>query len=147
MRLHCNPWFRSVACQSVRMSVRHAFALCKNGWTDRGPGWDKDSWEPKARCIRWKPGVKVKVEGSLYSASTQGNFITEALKCGTRYQRISQFYLPPTQSSTNAMNHTVPAFYLLIPSRSWFSFTKANTETNPNQYARKSRDTNYLIWA
>jgi len=38
---------------------------------------------------------------------------------GTRFERITQFYLPPTRLSTIGMNHTC----LCLSSRSWSSFT------------------------
>ena len=44
---------------------------------------------------------------------------SEALRCGTRSQGISQFYLHTPCLSTNGMNHTC----LFIPSWRWSSFT------------------------
>jgi len=53
------------------------------------------------------------------SASLWTGHITKELRYGTRFQWITQFYLPPTALSTNGMNHTC----LCLPSRSWSSFT------------------------
>jgi len=50
-------------------------------------------------------------------ASLWSNFIAAALRCGTRCQGITQFYLPPMHSSANGTKHIC----LLI--RSWSSFT------------------------
>jgi len=38
-------------CQCVRLSVTRLHCAM-NGWTDPGPVWVKDSWRPKAHCIR-----------------------------------------------------------------------------------------------
>jgi len=53
-----------------------------------------------------------------YSTSSWGNLAIEALKYGTHFQGITQFYLPPTHLSMNGMNHTC----LCLPSQSWSSF-------------------------
>jgi len=44
---------------------------------------------------------------------------SNALRYGTRFQGISQFYLHTPCSSANGMNHTC----ICLPSRSWYSFT------------------------
>jgi len=70
-----------------------------------------------AACLN----VKVQVEDIWYSTSLLANPITEALRYGARFQRITQFYLPLTHLSTNRMNYTC----LCLPSWSLNSFTKA----------------------
>jgi len=63
--------------------------------------------------------VEVELEHTSPSASLWTNLITETLRYGTRFQGITQFYLPPTRLSTNGMKDTC----LCLPSRSWSSFT------------------------
>jgi len=62
--------------------------------------------------------LKFGIEHTCYSASLWANSITEALRCGTHFQGITQFYLLPIHLSMNGMNHTC----LWLPSRSCFSF-------------------------
>jgi len=63
--------------------------------------------------------VKVKVNVDLYSALSWTHTSNKALRYGTRFQGISQFYLHTPHSSSNGMNHTC----LCLSSRSWYSFT------------------------
>jgi len=58
------------------------------------------------------------------------NPITEALRHGTHFQGITQFYLPPMHLCMNGINHTC----LYLPSQSWFSFSdpgKKQSNTHP----------------
>jgi len=48
-----------------------------------------------------------------------GQLHHKALRYGTRFQAIVQFYLPYTRLSTNGMNHTC----LCLSRQSWSSFT------------------------
>jgi len=71
--------------------------------TDRLADWQTDGQTPRSSativcisCIRHSLIMNI-----WYSASLRGNLITEALRCGTRCRRISQFYLPPTHLFTN----------------------------------------------
>jgi len=43
--------------------------------------------------------------------------IIKALRYGTSFQGISQFYLHTPHTSTNGMNHTC----ICLPSQSWYS--------------------------
>jgi len=56
---------------------------------------------------------KVEAEDTLYS-TLSANPVTEALRCGTRFQGITQFYLPPIHLSTNGMNTSALEAFQMI---------------------------------
>jgi len=85
---------RSMIPSSVSLSVTRG-ELCKNGWTDRRPVWDGDSWRPQKTVFNWGLHPPRRGEGCMMTHSSNffdhlqfGVVNTGLQRCADMYQRI-----------------------------------------------------------